>query len=291
MRAHLVHVVNLRLQKMASDCKVKDLVTLKREIRALLISSKHGCTPKQLQNDYIQVMGESIPYHFLGHTNFMSFIYSIPDVVSVCRSRNNTVLYGIADNKTRKIQELVSKQKDNQGGWQYAGPRMNMITRNTQPAPKKPEVPPMFKVRLKEMMLSHPNGVALKLFDEAFAKRFHHYIGYRNWGFDSVEAMILAVKDILLIHNDTTRNIKMVKRVSPQVKSGAEAKPNAEPKKDGAAINWYSLGHKRGFSVSVNGDERVDREAVRSKKGKKKININLGRQYKIVCSGFKFMGR
>ena len=97
---------------MASDCKVKDLTTLKREIRALLISSKHGCTPKQLQADYLQLMGESIPYHYQGYTNFMAFINSIPDVVSVCRSKSNVVLYGVADKKTQKIKDLVSKQKD-----------------------------------------------------------------------------------------------------------------------------------------------------------------------------------
>lgn len=238
---------------MASDCKVKNLETVKREVRALLISSKHGCTPKQLQNDYLQVMGEGIPYHFLGHTNFMSFIYSIPDVVSVCRSRNNTVLYGIADNTTRKIQELVSKQRSNQTPWS-SQPRMNMITRNTEPTPKKPEVPPMFKVRLKEMMLSHPNGVALKFFNEAFSKRYHHYIAYHNWGFETLEDMIKAISDTLVIHNDTTRNIKMVKRVAPQEKSGS--KENRVPNKDGTAINWYSLGKE---AIS---DERVDHDTV-----------------------------
>lgn len=244
---------------MASDCKVKDLVTLKREIRALLISSKHGSTPEQLQNDYLKVMGESIPYHFLGHTNFMSFIYSIPDVVSVCRSRNNTVLYGIADSKTKKIQDLVSKQRSNQNNWPTSAPRISMITKNTQPVPKKPEVPPVFKARLKEMMLSHPNGVALKFFNEAFAKRFHHYIAYRNWGFECLEDMVVSVEDILFIHNDTTRNIKMVKRVLPQEKP--ESMGNEEPKKD-AGINWYSLGHRRGYSMSVITDDRVDRENV-----------------------------
>lgn len=236
---------------MASDTKVKDLVTLKREIRALLISSKHGCTPEQLQSDYLQVMGESIPYVFLGHTNFMSFIYSIPDVVSVSRSRNNPVLYGIADSTTKKIQSMVSKQRDSRSHWSNtsSAPRMNQITRTSQPAPKKPQVPPVFKARLKEMMQSHPNGVALKFFNEAFAKRFHHYIAYRNWGFDSLEEMVKSVKDILFIHNDTTRNIKMVKRVPPQERPGSkdnERSKGSEGSKKDAGINWYSLGHKGG---------------------------------------------
>jgi hypothetical protein len=253
---------------MASDCKVKDLVSLKREIRAILISSKHGCTPKQLQNDYLQLIGESIPYHYLGHTNFMSFIYSISDVVSVCRSRNNTILYGIADSKTKKIQDLVSKQRSKQDGVYMTTPRMNMITKSTPPVPKKPEVPPVFKARLKEMMLSHPNGVALKFFDEAFAKRFHYFIAYRNWGFESLEDMVCSVADILYIHNDTTRNIKMVKRVQ-QDKAGSRG--NEDKKK--AGINWHSLGHGKGKSAGVGADQ----EQLRKGGGKKTGRENLAK--------------
>lgn len=134
--------------KMAQDVKqefinscVKDLTTLRREIRALLISSKHGCTPEQLQSDYVKVMGDSIPYHFHGHSNFMSLINSMPDVVSVCRSRNNVILYGIADEKTKKIKDMVAKQRSApHGNADYWAVRMNMITKNTDPAPKVPEV-------------------------------------------------------------------------------------------------------------------------------------------------------
>lgn len=226
---------------MASDCKVKDSVSLKREIRALLISTKHGCTPKQLQDDYLQVMGENVPYHFMGYTNFMNFIYSIPDVVSVCRSRNNTILYGVADKSTKKIKDLVSKQKDSHSGYSSSVPRMNQVTKNIQPSPREPEVPPLFQTQLKELMLSHPNGIALKFFNEAFAKRFHHYIAFRNWGFDSVESMISSIPQILVIHCDTTRNIRMVKRVTT-----TQAKSSEEPERVRMhPINWYSLEHER----------------------------------------------
>ena len=224
---------------MASDCKVKDLVTVQREIRALLISTKHGCTPKQLQNDYLQVIGENIPYHFFGHSNFMSFIYSMPEIVSVCRSRNNVVLYGVADSKTRNIQKLVSKQRSRFHNLS-SEPRMNMITSSTSPVPKKAEVPPTFKIRLKEFMLSHPNGIALKFFNEAFAKRFHYFIAFHLWGFNSLEAMISSVPEILVIWNDTTRNIKMVKRTPPPDKSKRVEESN--PKKEEEwSINWGTV--------------------------------------------------
>ena len=236
---------------MASDCKVKDLPTLKREIRALLISSKHGCTPRQLQNDYLQMLGESIPYHFLGFSNFMDFIQSMPDVVSICRTRNNVTLYGVADSKTANIQKLVSKQRSRPGTCSSSHVHLNMVTKNYQPEPKEPEVPPIFKIRLKELMLSHPNGIALKSFNEAFAKRFHHYIAYHHWGFSSLEAMILSVPDILLICNDTTRNIKMVKRVIPQGRASAKKENPGENQIDRRghfhlfhSKNWLIIGGK-----------------------------------------------
>ena len=239
---------------MASDCKVKNLEALKREIRALLISSKHGCTPQQLQDDYLQVMGESIPYHYLGFTNFLTFIYSIPDVVSVCRSRNNIVLYGVADKKTQKIKDLVSKQRDKKGaGCTSTAPRMNMVTSTHKPTPKEPAVPTEFKLRLKELMLSHPNGIPLKFFNEAFAKRFCHYIAHRNYGFDSIESMIHAVPDVLEIHKDTTRNIEMVKRVFP-LETSRRSRGSGSQKEGGTwktvqqqqrSINWYYVDHER----------------------------------------------
>lgn len=242
---------------MASDSHVKELTTLKREIRALLISCKHGCTPKQLEDDYLQVMGECIPYHYMGHSNFMSFIYSIPDVVSVCRSRNNVTLYGVADHTTKKIKDLVSKQKSRAYSSNSFTPRMSMVTQNTRVKPKEAAVPPIFKTRLKELMSSYPNGIALKFFNEAFAKRFHHYIAFQNWGFSSLEAMVEAVPEILMVHNNTARNIKMVRRVSPprqetpqqNRQAGEEGAghslPPPPPAAKGDNINWYSLEQNR----------------------------------------------
>ena len=96
-------------------------------------------------------------------------------------------------------------------------------------------------------MLSHPNGIALKFFNEAFAKRFGHRIAFGNYGFDSIESMILSVPDTLLIHTDTTRNIKMVKRVFPLEASNQSGSPS---KRGGVqlqeqSINWYYMDQNR----------------------------------------------
>ena len=226
---------------MASDCSVKDITTLRREIRALLISSKHGCTPKQLEEDYLKLMGERVPYHYLGYSSLMSLIYSMPDVVSVCRSRNQIVLYGRADASTKKIKDMVSKQKGKRDHGGSFVPRASMVTKTFKPTATQPEVPPAFRKYLSQLMESHPNGIAIKFFNEAFAKRFHHYICYQNWGFDSLESMIESVPDILRVQNDTTRNIKMVKRVRRET---SDTSQQSSPRKS-SNINWLSLGVNR----------------------------------------------
>ncbi len=253
---------------MASDCKVKDRETVEKEIRALLVSSKRGCTPKQLQDAYLQFVGESVPYHYLGFTSFMAFIDDMSDVVSVCRSRSNTVLYGIADKKTQNIKNLVSKQRDKkEPPWTDSAPRMNMLTTTTttKPAPKEPEVPPDFKVRLRELMQSYPNGLPLKLFNETFAKRFGYLIAFRNYGFSSIEAMVRSVPDVLEIQKDTTRNIEMVRRVFPLEMSrrcegsgGGSGEGRREqtqprpppPPPPPRSINWYHVDRERQSDIA-----------------------------------------
>lgn len=247
-------VTSQKEKKMASDLRVKSLEDVKKEIRALLISTKHGCTPKQLQNDYLQVMGENLPFHCFGYTNLMSFVQSMPDVVSVCLSRNNTILYGVSNSKTKKIHDLVAKQKNSHkgpSGWTTVPPRMNMVTKNSAPPPHKdPVVPSPFKIRLKELMLSYPNGILLNVFNEAFAKRFHYYIAYQNWGFESIEGMIASVPDILFINDDATRNVKIVKRSIRQERvKDQDTECQTQENRGVLAINWYSLEKERKKSV------------------------------------------
>jgi len=79
-------------------------------------------------------MGGSIPYTFLGYTNFMSFIYYMPDMVSICRSRNNITLYSVVDERT-KIKGLVSKQRSHKNWTSSDPPQMNMVTKNKCPSP------------------------------------------------------------------------------------------------------------------------------------------------------------
>ncbi len=251
------------------------LERVKKEVRALLISSKHGCTPKKLLDDYLQVLGENLPFQRFGYSDFMDFIQSIPDVVSVCYSRKNITLYGVSNTKTKKIHDLVSKQRNSKKAkvtseWTTVGPRLAMVTEVKSPPPfQGPTVPAGFKTKLKELMFSYPNGISLKDFDEAFAKRYHHYISYHNWGFKSLEGMIDSVPDIFYIHTDKVRQVKVVKRVYSQPAkkernvSGKEE--NKENDKNGS-IDWYFLAQQRKEQLKEKEEMEVEEdEAVREK--------------------------
>lgn len=252
------------------------LERVKKEVRALLISSKSGCTPKKLLDDYLQVMGENLPFQRFGYSDFMDFIQSIPDVVSVCYSRKRVTLYGVSNSKTKKIHDLVSKQRNSKkekvnSEWTTVGPRLAMVTEIKSPPPYQgPTVPAVFKTKLKELMFSYPNGISLKDFDEAFAKRYHHYISYHNWGFKSLESMIEAVPDVFYIHTDNARQLKVVKRVHSQPAkkdnnvggAGEENKENT----NGGSIDWYYLEQQRKKQLKEKEDMEVeDEEAVREK--------------------------
>jgi len=258
---------------MEGEERAKKLAIVKKEIRALLISSKSGRTPRQLSEDYLLAMGKNLPYQSFGYKNCLSFI-----------SLNKTTLYGVADSKTKKIQQLVSKQRTTKSSklmsqWTTVGPRLDMVIKQEAApcsATKEPAVPDTFKQKLKELTLSYPNGISLKDFNEAFAKRYQHYIAYRNWGFKSIESMIKSVPDVLCLHEDKLRNMKIVKRVPLQLKG-----PSEESKKSHSSmlIDWYYLNkQKEEEEEEKRRKEEQEKEIVTiSKRGKFRLVIFVRR--------------
>ena len=223
-----------------------NLEMVKKEIRALLISRKHGLTPKQLNSDYLRTMGRDLPYRNFGYKDCLSFVKTMPDVAKVCMSLNKAVLYGVADSKTKKIQNLVSKQRTSKSEKlvsQWTESRQ--VTKQAATASTKPVIPERFKQKLKELMLSFPNGISLKDFNESFAKRFQHYIAYRNWGFDSVESMIRSVPDVLHLNHDKVRNVKTVTRVALQLTGLSDLNGEGTVKPPMQIINWQYLNKQK----------------------------------------------
>lgn len=64
---------------------------VKKYIRSLLTSTPVSLTICNLDKDYRNTIGESIPYHKLGYNSLEHFLRSIPDIVIV--SINNYLIF------------------------------------------------------------------------------------------------------------------------------------------------------------------------------------------------------
>ena len=194
---------------------------VKKSIRSLLVSSKHGCTPKQLYSDYEHIVGETLPYKSFGYNTFMEYITSMPDVVEVRFSKDcSTVLYGVADSSTQHIARMVSKQRSkppvrNNQLKRYAS-SLELSRYGGRPEPK---VPLAFITQTKTLLLSYSNGLPLLDFPEAFARRFGYYLSFKMWGFSSLEQVFKAISGLFTCDYDPTRKCHVVRRAPalPQV--------------------------------------------------------------------------
>ncbi|XP_031241484.1 tudor domain-containing protein 5 isoform X4 [Mastomys coucha] len=92
-------------QERIQDC-------LRKEIRSLLISTKDGLTPQQLEKEYLLMVGNHLPLRILGYRSTMELVLDMPDVVSVSPCGDGTViLKAIPDESTKGIASLVAKQR------------------------------------------------------------------------------------------------------------------------------------------------------------------------------------
>lgn len=181
------------------------LIDVKKRIRALLISSKSGCSLKQLYQDYKTVIGEELPYGELGYRSLMALIRDIPDVVRVRLNGIDQVatLYGVADEKTQHLARMVARQKLSRS----AG-NISAKPPSRKPPPKR--IPNAFSVQLKQLFLSYPNGVSLERFNDAFARRFGYYLKYTPWGYSTLEQLLEDVEEVELVR-DPVRGSSVVK--------------------------------------------------------------------------------
>ena len=150
------------------------------------------------------MVGEDIPYTELGYRSLMSFIKSIPDVVSVKLTRDgHTTLYAVGSAETQHIMKMVSRQKTSRSAGNLA-----VQPPKRRPPPKK--IPDTFGIQLKQLFLSYPNGVSLDRFNEAFARRFGYYLKYQSWGYATLDEVLEDAKEVK-VHRDPLRGSAVVK--------------------------------------------------------------------------------
>uniref|UniRef100_A0A8C1KA38 Tudor domain containing 7 a n=1 Tax=Cyprinus carpio TaxID=7962 RepID=A0A8C1KA38_CYPCA len=92
---------------------MSDVELVKKMLRAVLQSSKHGVAMTRLQGDYRALTGEIIPYRQFGHGSLESFLHSLPGVVRLERSSAGEVICfaGVCE-ETAHIAQLVARQKN-----------------------------------------------------------------------------------------------------------------------------------------------------------------------------------
>ena len=242
-----------------------DYLKLKKALRALLLSTKGGCSPRTLVDDYKLIYGEGIPYKQLGFNTLMDLLHDMRDAVAVHRRAEGTRLYGIPDESTKHIAGMVAKQKDskkNRATPASFHPTTSMITKRSaswgakdDPAPKAPLT---FHAQLKTLFLSYPNGVALHDFAEAFARRFGYYFSYKGWGFTSLEQVLLSVPEVITVETDPVRKCRIVKLTKPPagkregVHEGVTVrKPSIESINSQKLDTSESLGESRYYSLGI----------------------------------------
>lgn len=66
--------------------------SVKKDVRSLLISSKHGLSPEQLRKDYQNMLGLPLPLKVLGFRSVLDLVKEIPDVVHLDYNLNGTIV-------------------------------------------------------------------------------------------------------------------------------------------------------------------------------------------------------
>ncbi|XP_058395926.1 tudor domain-containing protein 5 isoform X1 [Diceros bicornis minor] len=191
---------------------------LRKEIRSLLISTKDGLTPQQLEEEYLSMVGNHLPLRILGYRSTMELVLDMPDVVSVCPCGDGTIiLKAIPDESTKRIASLVAKQRSShkvrnsmQKGRASAcsGPssRPRVPYRGRVP----PILPAVVKSELKDLLAFSP--VLLSDFEKAFTKRFGRSFQYVQYGFLSMFEVLNAASDVISVEQTRAGSLLVLKK-------------------------------------------------------------------------------
>ena len=88
----------------------------KKYLRSTLLSHKGGVDVYQLNHDYMDLVGEGIPYAKLNFLSLESLLRSLPTVCRIWRSCGQVLVEGVAGEASQHIQSMVAMQKSSGKG-------------------------------------------------------------------------------------------------------------------------------------------------------------------------------
>ncbi|XP_011904513.1 PREDICTED: tudor domain-containing protein 5 isoform X3 [Cercocebus atys] len=133
---------------------------LRKEIRSLLISTKDGLSPQELEKEYLLMVGNHLPLRILGYRSTMELVLDMPDVVSVCHGAGGTViLKAIPDESTKGIASLVAKQRSShkvRNSMHKGRPSIYSGPRSNRRVPYRGRVAPILPAVVKSKIFTQP---------------------------------------------------------------------------------------------------------------------------------------
>uniref|UniRef100_A0A9R1SDP6 Tudor domain-containing protein 5 n=2 Tax=Cyprinus carpio TaxID=7962 RepID=A0A9R1SDP6_CYPCA len=200
----------------------KLLTGLKKDVRSLLVSAKHGLTPEQLKKDYQTMLGFPMPLGLLGFRNVLDMVKEMPDVVHLEYHFDGSIkLKAIGDESTKGIQELVSRQRNpkTKANIRRATPRnFNVSYRWNQPVnlprhgQSKPALPAQLRSQLKQLLSHGP--VRLSELESRYMAQFGKPLNITQYGFYSISEMLAAATDFIIMQQSRTGSQLLLKNAA-----------------------------------------------------------------------------
>ncbi|KAL3282696.1 hypothetical protein HHI36_005870 [Cryptolaemus montrouzieri] len=104
---------------------------VKKIIRSLLVSAPLKVTVSSLNRDYRDLDGTYIPYKELGYNSLLHFLHSLPDILKVNGSSNESEVTLVVSEKIAHVNDLVMKQKKPSKGKNRCVKRKSVIPSET----------------------------------------------------------------------------------------------------------------------------------------------------------------
>ncbi|PIK59187.1 putative tudor domain-containing protein 5 [Apostichopus japonicus] len=242
---------------MTDKAKLRDSV--KKNVRALLISAPMGLSMREMERDYAEVICEPIPALQLGFNSAQDLLLDMPDVARPQWERGNLVLFGVADNTTKHIQRMVSRQRKDKAKIQKkraAVNRSSRYTRNTQQPPRKKlpsssfssrsfrapavtaSVPASLQSQVKNILKKHPAGISNDEFELTFYQYQNYNINFKKLGFQTLWEFFRAIPGVKASHTSKDEyDIFLVPGIVHAIPAGYEDRRRDDVEETGSSLS------------------------------------------------------